>query len=430
MNPKAIQPQEMFGRNDPIQNEWTDGIFSALWKEANANKKQNIWIICDGPVDSLWIENLNTVLDDNKLLTLANGDRIPMADTVKMCFEAENLNNASPATVSRAGQIYISDIILGWEPIIKAVIQNGYEKKNESQVIKPFNEKESQIIISLFKKNIDESMKFIKKNLNQIMDVPLSNQAVTCLNLLITLMKEYREESKDIDEKNIERLFFFSLAWSVGGILEKEDQVKFSQYLKTRSKLLPSSQDDIYQFYLDKKDKKWKFWKDIVPEWKYPENDILDFSSLYIPTLDSVRIEFLMERLSNFQKNIILIGGSGTAKTVTIEHFMSKLNEEVMKIKKINFSSATTQAIFQNTIENVIEKRFRVYGPPQGKKLTVFIDDINMPEINEWKDQVTNEIVRQLIEQGGFYNLALPGEWFQIVDLQFIGAMSHPGKNF
>ncbi|BFZ18283.1 hypothetical protein BsWGS_21321 [Bradybaena similaris] len=419
MNPKAITAPQMFGRLDAATNDWTDGIFSTLWRRTLKVKKgDHVWLILDGPVDAVWIENLNSVLDDNKTLTLANGDRIPMAPTCKIIFEVHNIDNASPATVSRNGMIFMSCSVLPWQPILQ-----GWLLKRSSN--------ENLYLVPLFDTIYNDAEQFVFLNTEAKMDVLSCNKIRQMCDLLEGLIPVSMEERKNMSQLHFENLFIFAMMWSLGALLELDDRAKMQEMLlKHKSKLrFPKIQGDETIFeYLVAPDGKWIHWRNRVEEYIYPSDSVPLFSSILVPNVDNVRTDFLIETISKQNKGVLLIGEQGTAKTVMIQAVMAKANPEEKMGKSFNFSSASTPGLFQRTIESFVEKRVgTTYGPPGGKSMTVFVDDINMPIINEWGDQVTNEITRQMMEMKGMYSLDKPGEFLNIIDISFMAAMIHPG---
>ncbi|MEE6465421.1 hypothetical protein FKM82_006550, partial [Ascaphus truei] len=377
MNPKAITASQMFGTLDVATNDWTDGIFSTLWRKTlKAKKGEHIWIVLDGPVDAIWIENLNSVLDDNKTLTLANGDRIPMAPNCKIVFEPHNIDNASPATVSRNGMVFMSSSVLDWRPILKAWLQT-IPAAHHDILWNCFN--------SVFQDLINFVFTAVAPKM-QILECMYIKQAIDLLQGLLS-----DKDEKQPSQEHVARLFVFAVMWSVGSLLELDDRMKMEMFLRGHSAPLElpvvNGDETIFEFVINESGQ-WEHWskKDSVPE----------YASILVPNVDN--------------------------------GYTSKYDQEFHATKSLNFSSATLPNMFQRSIESYIDKRMgTTYGPPAGKKMTVFIDDINMPVINEWGDQITNEIVRQLMEQKGFYNLEKPGEFTSVVDIQFVAAMIHPG---
>ncbi|CAH1389658.1 unnamed protein product [Nezara viridula] len=439
MNPKAITAAQMFGRLDVATNDWTDGIFSALWRKTLKLKKgEYVWLVLDGPVDSIWIENLNSVLDDNKTLTLANGDRLGMAATCKIIFEPHNIDNASPATVSRNGMVYMSSSGLDWQPVIEAWLKT--RSPIEQSVFRLLFDNSFLSAYTYATQNLKFSMKVLQCNIIQ--------QIVILMQSLVPVEQkvakgEDEEESEETSEPPIPtlnlsedflgRVYLFSLVWSIGAFFDIEDRIKFNTFLQDKMKNLslpvPLEDEDGSVFnYGINEDGNWQSWNKLVPAYNYPDQSTPDFNTILVPIIESVCIDYLINCIARQNKPVLLIGEQGSAKTIMMKTFMKKLDTDKYLIRSFNFSSATSPYQFQKTIESFVEKRMgNLFGPAGGKKMVVFIDDINLPQINEWGDQITNEIVRQAMDMNGCYSLEKPGEFIQIIDVHFVAAMGQPG---
>jgi dynein heavy chain 1 len=154
IDPKAISKDELYGKLDSTTAEWTDGVFTQILRRVIDNHRgesaKRHWIIFDGDVDPEWAENLNSVLDDNKLLTLPSGERLQIPDNVRIMFEVETLKYATLATVSRCGMVWFSDdtvtIDMIYAHYLQRLKQDDYDALGEdpSEKQKQMEQQQSQ----------------------------------------------------------------------------------------------------------------------------------------------------------------------------------------------------------------------------------------------------------------------------------------------
>ena len=132
MNPKAIPRSQLLGQIDLDTREWTNGVLTiASLQAVDEPEDVTTWIICDGDVDPEWVESLNSVLDENRLLTLPSGWRIQFGPNTNFIFETRDLTHASPATVSRMAMIFLSDEDTNIAGLVNAWISRQPQEKQE-----------------------------------------------------------------------------------------------------------------------------------------------------------------------------------------------------------------------------------------------------------------------------------------------------------
>lgn len=244
----------------------------------------------------------------------------------------------------------------------------------------------------------------------------------------------------DLRLQGIESLFIFCVVWSCGAALVQrpgvEDRIRFDRFIKAIAGMNTMDSDrvaagslpakSIFEYNWDLGEKSWKSWKTYVTP--YVHKPELMLSKIVVPTVDLVRSTWIVETIMNAEKPCLFVGESGTAKTLTIQAYLDSLNPTKNLLLTMNFSSRTTSHDVQRAIEDSTEKRTKdTYGPPVGKKLVVFLDDLNMPKVDLYGTQQPIALMKLFIERNGLYDRGKDLSWKKMKDINCIAGMGPPG---
>ncbi|ELW62513.1 Dynein heavy chain 3, axonemal [Tupaia chinensis] len=459
INPKAITMGQLYGCFDVVSHEWTDGVLANAFREqASSVSDDRKWIIFDGPVDAVWIENMNTVLDDNKKvviesnttftwLCLMSGEIIQMSPKMSLIFEPADLEQASPATVSRCGMIYMEPHQLGWKPL-----KDSYMETLPSSL----TEEHKELVNDMFMWLVQPCLEFGRLHCKFVVQTSPIHLAFSMMRLYSSLLDEIKQAENEETELYeglssqqiflwLQGLFLFSLVWTVAGTINADSRKKFDLFFRnlitgmddkyprpksvklTKNNIFPEK-GSIYDFYFLKQGGgHWATWTEYITKEEENIPAGAKVSELIIPTMETARQSFFLKTYLDHEIPVLFVGPTGTGKSAITNNFLLRLPKNIYLPNCINFSARTSANQTQDMIMSKLDRRRKgLFGPPIGKKSVVFVDDLNMPAKEVYGAQPPIELLRQWIDHGYWFDKKDTNR-LDIVDVLLVTAMGPPG---
>lgn len=346
---------------------------------------------------------MNSVMDDNKMLTLASNERIPLKPHMRLIFEIRDLRFATPATVSRAGILYIStDDGTQWVSLIESwLLKLETTEANKGK------------LRNCFETYVKATLKWLALTVSKVVTLQDMNSVQTLLFMLDgTLTPEVlNNEAADA----IEKAFVFCMIWAMGSPLTVTDDGTDNRKLYSdwwraewRNVKLPT-QYTIFDYWYDPVNNTFEQWQ----KSPFLSPDMMEYdsttpmASVTVPTPETCSVTFWMKMLVGMRRPVMLAGPAGTGKTQIVNGMLAGFDPAEMMSCTINFNFYTTSAVLQNTMGiPLVKKTGTNFGPPGQAKLVYFVDDINLPEVDPYDTQSAIALLRQHLEYEHVYDLA------------------------
>ena len=388
LNPKTVSAAELFGCVNS-QKEWKDGLLSGMLREmaSTLDDVKHKWLLLDGDLDTDWIESMNSLMDDNRVLTLASNERIVLQPSMRLLFETDSLLNATPASVTRAGVICMSSTDIGWFPVVQA----RFEGKPQQAAVLQYSEKYVQSTLNYLQREAQLSVQFNPVAL-------VTSLCVLCEALMGPALGEKEQES----------MFALCCVWAFGSPLRlassdsegQEERRRFDSFWRRTwkpSKFPPSELGTVFDFVYNVEQKRFERWTESTVKRG------LDTTQM-TPQLGAA--SYFLDAYVSGRHPVMVVGAAGTGKTTLWQDRFETLPSTVKPITVYIQSSMSTLEL-QQTIESECERKVgRTLQPHGQKRLIVCLDDVNYAAADRWGSQSSLELVRQHMDYSHWFERA------------------------
>ncbi|CAG2190736.1 DNCH2 [Mytilus edulis] len=374
MNPKAMHRTQLLGSIDMDTREWTDGVLTYSARKQKVKEPQEIqsWIICDGDIDPEWIESLNSVLNDNRLLTMPSGERIQFGPNVNFLDEDTD---------------------------VKALVSSWLSSQPDS---------DQQILSGWIEDYFYKAVEWVLKRSDFVVDTSL----VGCVLNGLSHLHNVRNKAH----------FAVCLIHGLGGNLNEGSREEFAkEVFSLTQEQPPESRRPLDTYYDENMGRLMTYAMESATD--LSADNFTASSSASLPVIRTADVQKNLDYFAPWlqadnKQPFILVGPEGCGKEMLLKHCFEQLRSTQIAIVHCSAQTNPTHVLQKlgQTCMVLNTNTGRVYRPKDCERLVLYLKDINLPKPDKWGTCQLIAFLQQVVTYNGFYDSNL--EWVGLEGVQ------------